>query len=325
MQRHLPEVFALCREAAVRTIGLRNFDVQMIAGIALHEGRIAEQKTGEGKTLVRRSGAGAQRADRPRRAPDHRERLPGAARRGVDGADLPPAGHQRRRILQHDTRGAKRAQVYGQEVVYGTNNEFGFDYLRDNMVIHAREIVQGELNYGIVDECDSILIDEARTPLIISGSSTEDTSLYTRVDGVVRRLSRRTSRARTSRRTCLSRPSPQDGRGQRQDLGLRVRPQEPQLDPDRARHRQGRARAGRCAAGRSERRRAAGRTCSPMSTRRSRTSCSRPSARTGSTSVDVEYVVKDGEVIIVDEFTGRLMFGGATRTACTRPSRRRKA
>jgi preprotein translocase subunit SecA len=187
MKRHLPEVFAMCREASVRTIGLRNFDVQMIASIALHEGRIAEQKTGEGKTLAAvaplvlnaLTGRGAHLVTVNDYLASHGAEWMGPIYRflgvGVD-------------VLTHGVRGDKRRKVYQTEVVYGTNNEFGFDYLRDNMVIHAKDLVQGELNYGIVDECDSILIDEARTPLIISGSSNEDTSLYTRVNGVVRRL-----------------------------------------------------------------------------------------------------------------------------------------
>ena len=187
LNHHLPEVFALCREAGVRTIGLRAFDVQLIAGIALHEGRIAEQKTGEGKTLSAvpalvlnsLTGRGAHLVTVNDYLASHGAEWMGPIYRSL-GVSVG--------VLGHNVRGPQRYEVYRQDVVYGTNNEFGFDYLRDNMVIYERDIVQGELNFGIVDECDSILIDEARTPLIISGSSNEDTSLYTRVDRVIRRL-----------------------------------------------------------------------------------------------------------------------------------------
>jgi preprotein translocase subunit SecA len=188
MRSHLPEVFALCREASVRTLGLRNFDVQMVASIALHEGRIAEQKTGEGKTLSAvpalvlnsLTGKGSHLITVNDYLARHGSEWMGPIYRmlGVNVA-----------VLQHGTPPSGRRKVYGSDVVYGTNNEFGFDYLRDNMLIRAEEMVQGTLGFGIVDECDSILIDEARTPLIISGSSNEDTSLYKRVDSVMRRLS----------------------------------------------------------------------------------------------------------------------------------------
>jgi len=187
MRKHLPEVFAMVREVSARTIGLRHFDVQMMAGIVLHEGRIAEQKTGEGKTLSATlavvlnalTGRGVHvvtvndylaRRDAEWMGPIYRTL-------GLTvGA------------LQHDTDTQERKELYQRDILYGTNSEFGFDYLRDNMVIHAKDLVQRELYYAIVDEVDSILIDEARTPLIISGTSTEDTSMYYRADEIVRRL-----------------------------------------------------------------------------------------------------------------------------------------
>jgi preprotein translocase subunit SecA len=188
MREHLPEVFALCREASVRTLGLRNFDVQMVASIALHEGRIAEQKTGEGKTLSAvpalvlnsLTGKGSHLITVNDYLARHGAEWMGPIYRLL-GVNV--------NVLQHGTPPSGRRKIYASDIVYGTNNEFGFDYLRDNMVIRAEEMVQGALGYGIVDECDSILVDEARTPLIISGSSNEDTSLYKRVDSVMRRLS----------------------------------------------------------------------------------------------------------------------------------------
>ncbi len=187
LRHHLPEVFAITRETAFRTLGERHFDVQVIAGIVLHEGRIAEQKTGEGKTLSAT-------------LPVVLNALTG---RGVHlvtvndylaKRDSEWMGPIYRKLgltvgsLQHATPVDLRKQLYRHDIVYGTNSEFGFDYLRDNMVIYAEDMVQRPLYYAIVDEVDSILVDEARTPLIISGSSNEDTSMYYRADEIVRSL-----------------------------------------------------------------------------------------------------------------------------------------
>ncbi|MCB1218832.1 preprotein translocase subunit SecA [bacterium] len=187
LMKHLPEVFAMTREASVRTLGLRNYDVQMIGAIALHEGRIAEQKTGEGKTLGAvpalvlnaLTGEGSHLITVNDYLARHGAEWMGPIYRFL-GVTVG--------VLQHDLRGQLRKDVYDCDVVYGTNNEYGFDYLRDNMVVHREQITQGTLNFGIVDECDSILIDEARTPLIISGTSNEDTSMYSRVDKLIRSL-----------------------------------------------------------------------------------------------------------------------------------------
>ncbi|HNX59371.1 MAG TPA: preprotein translocase subunit SecA, partial [Spirochaetota bacterium] len=173
----LPEAFALVREASVRTLGLRHFDVQMMGGIVLHQGKISEMKTGEGKTLVATlamylnalTGKGAHLVT----VNDY------LARR--DAEWMSPiykflgltVG-----IIQHDMDHTARQQAYACDITYGTNNEFGFDYLRDNMVEHKMFRVQRKLHYAIVDEVDSILIDEARTPLIISGSVDESTKKY---------------------------------------------------------------------------------------------------------------------------------------------------
>lgn len=165
----LVEAFAVVREAAKRTIGLRHFDVQLIGGMVLHEGRIAEMKTGEGKTLVATLAA-------------YLNALPGKgvhvvtvndylARR--DRTDMGPVyeflGLSVGLIHPNQSFEEKRA-AYAADITYGTNSEFGFDYLRDNMAVYKEHIVQRPLHYAIVDEVDSILIDEARTPLIISGA-----------------------------------------------------------------------------------------------------------------------------------------------------------
>jgi preprotein translocase subunit SecA len=183
----LPEAFAVVREASRRTTKMRHFDVQLIGGAVLHQGRIAEMKTGEGKTLVAT-------------LPAYLNALPGQgvhivtvndylARRDTEwmGAIYRFLGLTVGTIV-HDLGDAERYTAYRADITYGTNNEFGFDYLRDNMKFRLADLAQREFNYAIVDEVDSILIDEARTPLIISGPTNESTQLYTRVDSLVRRF-----------------------------------------------------------------------------------------------------------------------------------------
>src|SRR5881628_2777916 len=203
----LPEAFAVCREAARRTVGMRHFDVQLIGGVVLHEGKIAEMATGEGKTLVATLPA----------------YLNGLTGRGVhivtvndylakrDAQWMGPIFHAlglRVGVIQHEAsflydpayvtsdirmtalRPCTRQEAYRADVTYGTNNEYGFDYLRDNMRFTLDELVQRQLNYAIVDEVDSILIDEARTPLIISGPADESTELYYKLDRIIPRLKR---------------------------------------------------------------------------------------------------------------------------------------
>jgi preprotein translocase subunit SecA len=173
----LPEAFAVAREASVRALGLRPFDVQLIGGIVLHQGKIAEMKTGEGKTLVAV-------------LPAYLNALTGdgvhivtvndyLAKRDTTwmGPVYEFLGLRVGTIL-HGLNDEERRQAYAADITYGTNNEFGFDYLRDNMKFSLDDYVQREFNYGIVDEVDSILIDEARTPLIISGPAEESTNLY---------------------------------------------------------------------------------------------------------------------------------------------------
>jgi len=183
----LPEAFAVVREASRRTTRMRHFDVQLVGGVVLHQGRIAEMKTGEGKTLVAT-------------LPAYLNALSGQgvhivtvndylARRDTEwmGAIYRLLGLTVGTI-QHDIGDAERYTAYRADITYGTNNEFGFDYLRDNMKFRLADLAQREFNYAIVDEVDSILLDEARTPLLISGPTNESTQLYTRVDALVRRL-----------------------------------------------------------------------------------------------------------------------------------------
>lgn len=183
----LPEVFALVREAAQRTLGLRHYDIQLAGGLALHKGNIAEMKTGEGKTLVATlpvvlnalSGKGVHVVT----VNDYLAKRDAAWMGKVyDFLGLSTG------VITHELEDAERKAAYDCDITYGTNNEFGFDYLRDNMKFYASQLVQRGHNFAIVDEVDSILIDEARTPLIISGASEESVGLYKTVDDVVRKL-----------------------------------------------------------------------------------------------------------------------------------------
>ena len=183
----LPEAFAVVREASKRVLGMRHFDVQLIGGIILHQGRISEMRTGEGKTLVAT-------------LPVYLNALTGKGVHVVTvneylaKRDSEWMGKLYRFLglsvgliysrMPHD----EKQKAYNSDITYGTNNEFGFDYLRDNMVIHKEEMVQRELNYAIVDEIDSILIDEARTPLIISGRANKSSDLYKVADRFVKKL-----------------------------------------------------------------------------------------------------------------------------------------
>ncbi|TCZ57842.1 preprotein translocase subunit SecA [Roseicella aquatilis] len=183
----LPEAFATVREAARRVLGLRHFDVQMIGGMVLHTGKIAEMKTGEGKTLVAT-------------LPVYLNALTGKGVHVVTVNDYLATRDSEWMgriyrflglsvgVIVHGLTDEERRAAYAADVTYGTNNEFGFDYLRDNMKYRLEEMVQRDFNYAIVDEVDSILIDEARTPLIISGPSEDSSDLYRRVDEVVKVL-----------------------------------------------------------------------------------------------------------------------------------------
>ena len=265
----LPEAFAVVREASKRVLQMRHFDVQLIGGIVLHEGKIAEMATGEGKTLVAT-------------LPAYLNALTG---RGVhvvtvndylarrDTEWMGPLYQQLGLTvgtIQHDMDDTARKRAYQADIVYGTNNEFGFDYLRDHMKFSLDDCVQRELHYAIVDEVDSILIDEARTPLIISGPAEQSTELYYRIDRIIPRLKKEDDYTidEKTRSVVLT----EEGVQHVEDL-LRV---ENLYDPRNIEilHHVTQA-------------------------LRAHTLFKK----------DVDYVVKDGEVIIVDEFTGRLMPG----------------
>ncbi len=184
LEELLPETFAVVREVGKRTLSMRHFDVQLIGGVVLHEGKIAEMKTGEGKTLVAT-------------LPIYLNALTGKgvhlitvndylARRDSEwmGTIYKFLGMSVG-VIQHDMNDKERQEAYQSDITYGTNNEFGFDYLRDNMKFDSAEFVQKHLNYSIVDEVDSILVDEARTPLIISGPSEESTDKYYKINRII--------------------------------------------------------------------------------------------------------------------------------------------
>ena len=183
----LPEAMAVCREAAYRVLGKKPYPVQVIGAIVLHQGRIAEMKTGEGKTLVAclasyvnaLSGKGVHVVTVNDYLAKFQSEEMGKVYRFL-GLSIG--------VILHDLNNDQRRTAYNSDITYGTNNEFGFDYLRDNMVIYKRDMVQRELNFAIVDEVDSILIDEARTPLIISGRGDKSTELYHIVDRFVKNL-----------------------------------------------------------------------------------------------------------------------------------------
>jgi preprotein translocase subunit SecA len=269
LENLLPEAFALCREAGRRTISMRHFDVQLIGGMVLHEGKIAEMKTGEGKTLVAT-------------LPVYLNSLEGKGVHVVtvndylakrDAAWMGPiyrllgltVG-----VIVHDLEDAERRLAYNSDVTYGTNNEFGFDYLRDNMKFELADCVQRVHNYAIVDEVDSILIDEARTPLIISGSSDESTEKYYRIDKVIPQLTPVTDYEIDEKHRQAMFTESGNVKAEKM-LGL-----ENLYDPanvDYVHHLQQALRAHTLF------------------------------------KLDRDYVVKEGEVLIVDEFTGRLMPG----------------
>ena len=287
----LPEAFALTREAGKRTLKMRHFDVQLIGGMALHNGKIAEMRTGEGKTLMATlpvvlnalAGKGVHVVTvndyLARRDAEWMGRLYTFLGLTV-GVNVP--GMERE---------AKQA-AYNADVTYGTNNEFGFDYLRDNMVYETRDRVQRALHYGIVDEVDSILIDEARTPLIISGQAEDHTDLYVRINAVVPALKRQIGEA-----------DPRTGLGviEPGDFTVDEKSHQVVLTDDGHEHaEQLLAQAGLLPEGASLYD-AANVTLMHhvYAALRARHLYNR----------DQHYVVQNGEVVIVDEFTGRLMSG----------------
>ena len=281
----LPEAFATCREAADRVLGLRPYRVQLIGGIILHQGRIAEMKTGEGKTLVAT-------------LPAYLNALSGEgvhivtvndylAKRDSDwmGKVYRFLGLSVGLVIHGVDPAGKRA-AYNADITYGTNNEFGFDYLRDNMAIYKAELMQRGHAYAIVDEVDSILIDEARTPLIISGMGEQSTQLYTLADRFAAGL------------TGLVKATVDDKEEEDEDI-----------DADYVVNEKARA-VTLTARGIAKAEKAFNveNLSDPENTTLSHHINQAIRAR-GLMKRDIDYVVKDGEVIIVDEFTGRLMYG----------------
>ena len=281
----LPEAFATCREAADRVLGMRPYRVQLIGGIILHQGRIAEMKTGEGKTLVATLPA----------------YLNGLSGRGVHiitvndylaKRDSEWMGKVYRYLgltvglVIHGVDKADKKRAYDADITYGTNNEFGFDYLRDNMAIYSSELVQRGHAFAVVDEVDSILIDEARTPLIISGQGEQSTQLYQLADSFVARL-------KCKRVASVDTKEEEDATAD-VDYVVDEKARTATLTA------QGVAKA--------EQTFNVENLSDPENTTLSHHINQAIKAR-GVMKRDIDYVVKDGEVIIVDEFTGRLMYG----------------
>ena len=280
----LPEAFAVCREAADRVLGMRPYRVQVVGGIVLHQGRIAEMKTGEGKTLVAI-------------LPAYLNALAGKGVHIVTVNDYLAKRDSEWMgkvyrflglsvgLIVHDLNGEQRRAAYAADITYGTNNELGFDYLRDNMAIYKQEMVQRGHAFAIVDEVDSILIDEARTPLIISGKGEESSKLYEMADYFVSRLKKQVFSTTDNKELqdqydCDYIVDEKDRSVSLTQKGIEKAEQffnvENLADPENATlsHHINQAMKAR-----------------------------------GLMKRDIDYVVKDGEVIIVDEFTGRLMYG----------------
>ena len=265
----LPEAFAVCREASCRMLNMRHYDVQLIGGYILHEGRIAEMKTGEGKTLVAT-------------LPIYLNALTGKGAHLVTVNDYLATRDAQWMgqiyqflglsvgVVMHAKSDQERKMAYNSDILYATNNELGFDYLRDNMKYHLKDYVQREHNFAIIDECDSILIDEARTPLIISGPAEQSTDKYKKINQITPHLQKEAHF--TIEEKSKSAMLTEDGNSKVEEL-LKI---ENLYDPKhiellhhiyqalKAHHLYNR---------------------------------------------DIDYMIKDGEVVIVDEFTGRLQPG----------------
>ena len=278
----LPEAFAAAREAARRTLGMRHFDVQLVGGIVLHQGKISEMRTGEGKTLVAT-------------LPAYLNALSG---KGVHVVTVNEYLAQRDAdwmgpvyralgltvgVIKNGQSSAEKRAAYACDITYGTNNEYGFDYLRDNLALRLEDRVQRSLNYAIVDEVDSILIDEARTPLIISGPAEESTELYVKINALVPRLKRQQS---------------EEGEG---DYSVDEKTKQAHLSEQGHEHvEELMGQAGLLREGESLYDSANIRLMHHLNAALRSHSLYRK---------DVEYIVRNGEVIIVDEFTGRTMPG----------------
>ena len=283
----LPEAFAVMREASKRVLGMRHFDVQLIGGIILHQGRIAEMKTGEGKTLVAT-------------LPAYLNALTGKGVHVITVNDYLAKRDSEWMGKIYKFLGltvglaisgmdqAEKQKAYSADITYGTNNEFGFDYLRDNMVIYKNQAVQRGLNFAIVDEIDSILIDEARTPLIISGRATASSDMYKKANDFVRKLTpkviveedvKNTEQAEDNEKydyivDLKAKSATLTAKGiEKAERNFNVENLDDLDNSDLVHHINQALRAN------------------------------------GVMKKDIDYIVKDGEVLIVDEFTGRIMYG----------------
>lgn len=283
----LPEAFAVVREASKRVLGMRHFDVQLIGGIILHQGRIAEMKTGEGKTLV---------ATLP-------VYLNSLTEKGVHVITVNDYLAKRDSewmgkvykflgltvgLAIAGMNPEQKQKAYNCDVTYGTNNEFGFDYLRDNMVIYKNQLVQRKLNYAIVDEIDSILIDEARTPLIISGRGAQSSDLYKKADNFVRKLTPKVIVEEDVKNFEQAEDNEKydyivDLKAKSASLtqkGIKKAEQEFGLE-----------------------------NFNDIENSELVHNVNQALRAHGIMKKDIDYIVKDGEVLIVDEFTGRIMYG----------------
>ena len=281
----LPEAFATVREASARVLGMRPYRVQLIGGVVLHQGRIAEMKTGEGKTLVATlpaylnalSGKGVHIVTVNDYLAKRDSEMMGKVYRFL-GLTVG--------LIIHDLDKGQRQKAYAADITYGTNNEMGFDYLRDNMVLRSEDLVQRGHSFAIVDEVDSILIDEARTPLIISGMGEESTQMYDMTDMFVRSL-KKTVIAETDEKAEENETDVEDyvvdEKARTSVLTARGIKKAEQFfhvknlsDPENS-------------------------TISHH--------INQAIKAHGVMKKDIDYVIKDGQIVIVDEFTGRLMFG----------------
>ena len=283
----LPEAFAVVREASKRVLGMRHFDVQLIGGIILHQGRIAEMKTGEGKTLVAT-------------LPVYLNALEGKGVHVVTVNDYLAKRDSEWMGKLYKFLGLsvglvipgldprKKQEAYNCDITYGTNNEFGFDYLRDNMVIYKNQLVQRELHYAIVDEIDSILIDEARTPLIISGQAAASSDLYKKADSFVRTLDKKVIIEEDEK------DLEQEEDNEKYDYIVDLKAKSASLTQK----------------GIEKAEKFFGiENYNDIENSTLVHHVHQALRAHGVMQKDIDYIVKDGEVLIVDEFTGRIMYG----------------
>ena len=283
----LPEAFATVREASKRVLGMRHFDVQLIGGIILHQGRIAEMRTGEGKTLVAT-------------LPVYLNALTGKGVHVVTVNDYLAKRDSEWMGKLYKFLGlsvglvisrmepSEKKKAYAADITYGTNNEYGFDYLRDNMVINKADMVQRELNYAIVDEIDSILIDEARTPLIISGTAAESSDLYGKADDFVKRLKAKTIVEEDTK------DIDQAEDNEKYDYIIDLKAKSATLTEKGTKKAEEYFKL---------------KNLNDIENSDIVHYINKALHAEGIMKKDIDYIVKDGEVLIVDEFTGRIMYG----------------